>query len=148
MAEAKIRVLVVDDDPAHLLLVERSLQACGFEVQTHPTAFGVSHLVSTTAPDLVLLDVNIPALSGDRVLALAKARAPKDTQFILYSAADETKLRLLALESGADGYISKEVWGLDLGKRLLEIHQRRRAATSPGFNAPGGPSPRTPRRET
>lgn len=148
MAEAKIRVLVVDDDPAQLLLAERSLQASGFEVQTHPTAFGVSNLVRTTAPDLVLLDVNIPALSGDRVLALARARAPRDTQFILYSAEDEGKLRLLALESGADGYISKDIWGLDLGKRLLEIHQRRRGATSPSLPEAGVPSSFPPRRET
>ncbi len=135
MSESKVRVLVVDDDPSQLLLAERSLSACGFEVQTHPTSFGVSDLVRTTAPDLVLLDVNIPALSGDRVLGLARARAPRDTQFVLYSSASEEKLRLLALESGADAYISKDVWGLDLGKRLLEIHRRRRAATGP---APAG----------
>ena len=53
----------------------------------------------------------------------------------------ESKIR------GADGYISKDVWGLDLGKRLLEIHQRRRGATIPSLPEVGAP-PFTNRRET
>jgi DNA-binding response OmpR family regulator len=147
MGGTKIRVLVVDDDPVQLLLAERSLQMAGFEVQTHSTTFGVTNLVRTTLPDVVLLDVNIPALRGDRVLALARAHAAKDTQFILYSAEDENKLRLLALECGADGYLSKDVWGMDLGRKLLELYHRRRAATSPILEPGEGAPPPAPRRE-
>lgn len=147
MGGTKIRVLVVDDDPVQLLVAERSLQAAGFEVQTHPTTFGVTNLVRTTQPDVVLLDVNIPALRGDRVVALARAHAPKDTQFILYSAENENKLRLLALECGADGYLSKDVWGMELGRKLLELYHHRRAVTSPVVEGAEGAPPRAPRRE-
>ena len=124
MSETKIRVLVVDDDQDQLALAERSLSAYGFDVRTHRSSLGVSNLVRSCTPDLVLLDVNIPALSGDKVLTLARAQAPLTTKFILYSASDETKLRALARSSGADGYISKSIQGEDLAKRLKEIHKK------------------------
>jgi len=117
-SENKIRVLVVDDDVDQLMLLERTLNAYGFEVRTHRSSLGVSNLVRNANPDLVLLDVNIPALSGDKVLALARNQAPTTTRFILYSASDESKLRSLALASGADGYISKSVQGEELAQRL------------------------------
>ena len=132
MAPSKIRVLVVDDDPDQLLLAEVSLRASGFEVMTHATSFGVSNLVRTTSPDLVLLDVNIPALSGDQVLMLARPQAMRHTQFILYSSADEATLRVLASQSGADGYLTKKVRGAELGQKLLEFFQQRRATMIAG----------------
>jgi DNA-binding response OmpR family regulator len=128
MSETKIRVLVVDDDQDQLSLVERTLSAFGFEVRTHRSSLGVSNLVRTSAPDLVLLDVNIPALSGDKVLALARAQAPANTKFILYSASDESKLRALARTCGADGYISKSVSGEALAQKLQTLHRRARVA--------------------
>ncbi|MBM7119365.1 response regulator [[Archangium] primigenium] len=124
--ETKIRVLVVDDDVDLLMLVERTLHAYGFEVRTHRSSLGVSNLVRTVMPDLVLLDVNIPALSGDKVLALARNQAPSTTRFILYSASDEAKLRSLALASGADGYISKSVQGESLARKLISIYKKSR----------------------
>jgi DNA-binding response OmpR family regulator len=131
MSELKIRVLVVDDDQDQLVLAERTLSAYGFEVRTHRSSLGVSNLVRTSAPDLVLLDVNIPALTGDKVLALARAQAPMKTRFILYSASDESKLRALARESGADGYITKSVQGEELAQRLSALHQKARATAAP-----------------
>ncbi len=126
-SENKIRVLVVDDDVDQLMLLERTLNAYGFEVRTHRSSLGVSNLVRNANPDLVLLDVNIPALSGDKVLALARNQAPNtSTRFILYSASDESKLRALALSSGADGYISKSVQGEALARKLISIYQKSR----------------------
>lgn len=128
MSEMKIRVLVVDDDQDQLMLAERTLTAYGFEVRTHRSSLGVSNLVRTSAPDLVLLDVNIPALTGDKVLGLARAQAPAKTRFILYSASDESTLRALARSSGADGYITKSVQGEELARRLSALHQKARTA--------------------
>ena len=126
MTEKKIRVLVVDDDTEQLSLLERMLGAYGFEVKTHRSSLGVSNLVRTTQPDLVLLDVNIPALTGDRVLTLARQQALPSTKFILYSASDESKLRSLAATSGADGYITKSVQGEELAKKLTNFYNKSR----------------------
>lgn len=130
-SEPKIRVLIVDDDPDQLALTERSLSSYNFEVRTHRSSLGVSNLVRTTAPDIVLLDVNIPALSGDKVLALARQQAPEHTRFVLYSASDEAKLRALALAAGADSYLSKSTQGADLARKLEKLHKRPRTAVAP-----------------
>lgn len=119
----KVRVLVVDDDLDLLELVRRTLTP-HFEVQTHNSALGVSNLVRNGEPDLVLLDVNFPALKGDQVLALARRYAPRTTKFILYSAADESKLRALARASGADGYLSKSVQGSELLQKLTAFRDK------------------------
>jgi DNA-binding response OmpR family regulator len=137
MSETKIRVLVVDDDQDQLVLAERSLTAYGFDVRTHRSSLGVSNLVRNCTPDVVLLDVNIPALSGDKVLTLARAQAPANTKFVLYSASDESKLRALARSSGADGYISKSIQGEDLAKKLTAIHKKpSQAAAAASAPAP------------
>lgn len=123
VAATKVRVLVVDDDPDLLELVRRTLTP-HFEVQTHNSALGVSNLVRNGEPDLVLLDVNFPALKGDQVLSLARRYAPRTTKFILYSAADESKLRALARASGADGYLSKSVQGSELIQKLTAFRDK------------------------
>jgi two-component system, OmpR family, response regulator len=123
VAAAKVRVLVVDDDPDLLELVRRTLTP-HFQVQTHNSALGVSNLVRNGEPDLVLLDVNFPALKGDQVLSLARRYAPRTTKFILYSAADESKLRALARASGADGYLSKSVQGSELIQKLTAFRDK------------------------
>jgi DNA-binding response OmpR family regulator len=122
----RFRVLVVDDDPDQLDLVRRTLVPHGFEVQTHNSALGVSNLVRNGEPDLVLLDVNFPALKGDQVVGLARRYAPQGTKFILYSAADESKLRSLALASGADGYLCKSVQGAELVQKLMALRKKSR----------------------
>jgi two-component system, OmpR family, response regulator len=125
-ASTGLRILVVDDDPDQLELVRRTLGAHGFEVHTHDSALGVTNLVRNSAPHLVLLDVNFPALKGDKVVGLARQYAPQGTKFILYSADDEARLRSLALASGADGYLSKSVQGEELIRKLSAFHHRGR----------------------
>lgn len=128
MAEAlRARVLVVDDDLDQLDLLRRTLSP-HFDVRTHDSALGVTNLVRQGEPDLVLMDVNFPALKGDQVVVLARRHAPRGTKFILYSAADEARLRSLALSSGADGYLSKTVQGHELVQRLSAFRAQRRGA--------------------
>ena len=67
-----LRVLVVDDDSMYLELVERSLKSFNIEVTTTDSAIGVTNLIRRTEPDVVLLDVNIPALSGDALLGIVR----------------------------------------------------------------------------
>jgi DNA-binding response OmpR family regulator len=132
MADGKLRVLVVDDDPDLLDLVARSLRSHGFEVETHISALGVSTRIRDSVPDLVLIDVNFPALKGDKVVSLARSQAPAGTKFILYSASDETQLRSLAMASGADGYLSKSVQGDELARKLESFrHKPRPTPVSP-----------------
>jgi two-component system, OmpR family, response regulator len=117
----KLRVLVVDDDVQHLELVRRSLRAFGIDVETSDSSLGVSAIIRRTEPDLVLLDVNIPALPGDALLGLARRHAPPKTKFILFSSDDEASLRKTAATCGADGYITKSADAAVLATYLQKV---------------------------
>lgn len=124
MPDESLRVLVVDDDQHQLELVERMLRADGFEVKTCSTPIGVTNLIVSFGPKIVLVDVNIPALSGDRLIGISRRWVPPGTLFVLYSANDESRLRHLAREVDADGWISKSVTGPDLTAALRKLARR------------------------
>ena len=123
----KVRVLIVDDDPQHLALVQRLLVGRGMEVETSDAPLGVSNTVRRFEPDVVLLDVQMDRLTGDRILGVARRHAPPGTRFLLHSASDETRLRTLATEAGADGWVSKSTDADEL-IRVVESHARKRRA--------------------
>lgn len=128
MPEESLRVLVVDDDHFQLELVERTLRADGIDVKTCSSPIGVTNVIVSFGPKIVLVDVNIPALSGDRLIGISRRWVPAGTLFVLYSASDEARLRVLAREVEADGWISKSLTGPELSKRVREIARARLAA--------------------
>ena len=102
------RILIIDDDPAHLDAARGILEAEGYEVFMHTQPFGSTNAVIRVQPDLVLLDVNMPALSGDRLAEVLRANAyTRDVMVVLHSSNDEDHLRTTARRLGLDGYICK-----------------------------------------
>ena len=110
----KKRVLVVDDDRMHLETTRELLEDEGYEVIVQSGPFGATERIMVTRPDLVLLDVNMPALSGEALLPVIKGREQtKDTPVVFYSSNDEELLRASAGRLGAAGYACKgDVRGL------------------------------------
>ena len=125
MFEQPLHVFIVDDDPEQLKLFERLLTLEGFEVTTSEGALGVSNLVRHYAPDVVLLDVNIPALTGDRLLTVARQHAPSTTKWVLVSACDEDRLRAIAADVKADGWMSKSMPVSQMAAQLRKLCGRR-----------------------
>lgn len=122
MLSRQLKVLVVDDDVRQLSMVERLLAAEGFEVLTATSPLGVSNIVRSASPDVVLLDVNLPALSGDRLVPLVRISAGSvPPQLVLYSACDPDSLRRLAYEVDADGWIQKGDPPNVLASRLRQL---------------------------
>jgi two-component system OmpR family response regulator len=115
---AKYRVLVVDDDVLQLDVVSRTLRAFGFEVATSQSAIGVTNSVRAFKPDVVLVDVNIPEMSGDKVVEVVRRLSQGAARYVFYSACDEATLRKLAAQSRADGWITKSTVGLELAAKL------------------------------
>jgi DNA-binding response OmpR family regulator len=111
-------VLIVDDDLAQLDLASRLLRSYGFDVATCDSPIGVSNAVRSLKPDVVLVDVNLPALSGDKVVETVRRLSQGTTRFVLYSACDEASLRDLARKSRADGWISKSESGAALANKV------------------------------
>ncbi len=115
-----MRVLVVDDDPMQLELVERALSRDGFEIRTASDLGQLAQAAKQHAPDIVLIDVNMPDVTGEQVIAVARDAAPR-AKLILYSAWEESRLRSLANKLGADGYLSKSESVIAIGKRLRDV---------------------------
>lgn len=102
------RILVVDDDPKHLQTTREILELEGYVVMVHDTPFRTTELVNSTRPDLVLLDVNMPALSGDRLCSLIRANGnQREVPILFYSSNDEESLRFSVKRFGASGYVCK-----------------------------------------
>ena len=109
---AKKKILIVDDDSRFLQTTRGLLESCGYEVVEHDTPFRTMEVVIGQRPDLVLLDVNMPGLSGDRLCSLLKA-GRRPPAVLLHSSNDEESLRRAVALCGADGYVCKgDVAGL------------------------------------
>ncbi|HET9625319.1 MAG TPA: response regulator [Kofleriaceae bacterium] len=113
---------MVDDDPMQLELVERGLSRDGFEVRGVTTVVEMASEARQFLPDVILLDVNMPEASGDRSIRIARDAAPK-ARLVLYSAWEDSKLRVLALQLGADGFISKSESVVAIGRRLQDLQR-------------------------
>ncbi len=120
-------VLLIDDDPHMLSTAGRLLEQHGFEVMLHKGAFNATNVIARVQPDLVLLDINMPALSGDQLLPLlSRHRSARHVPVVLFSSNDERSLRATARETGALGYIMKSDMAADFPEKV-----RRFLATLP-----------------
>lgn len=108
MNDSKRRILVVDDDPKHLQTTREILELEGYLVMVHDTPFRTTEMVNSIRPDLVLLDVNMPALSGDRLCSLIRSNgSQRAVPILFYSSNDEDTLRHSVNRYGASGYVCK-----------------------------------------
>jgi CheY-like chemotaxis protein len=98
------RILVVDDDPITLEIARERLEGAGYQVITQEKALGTSLVVHKECPDVVLLDINMPTLSG---LKLAGLNVFNGVPFIFHSGKEQAELDRLAAEARALGAIQK-----------------------------------------
>ncbi|MGC3872860.1 response regulator transcription factor [Halomonas sp. GXIMD04776] len=102
------KVLVVDDEPNIVLSLEFLMQRAGFEVITAENGEQALALVADQAPDLVLLDISLPGISGFDVLERLRAdTAHKRLLIIMLTAHGREVEREKGLALGADDYITK-----------------------------------------
>jgi DNA-binding response OmpR family regulator len=101
-------VLVVDDEPNILLSLEFLMQQAGFEVVTATDGETALQRVAERPPDLILLDISLPGLSGFEVLEQLRAR-PEHARLpiIMLTAHGREVEREKGLALGADDYITK-----------------------------------------
>ena len=101
-----MRVLVVDDDPVFLERARVSLLSRGAIVCTHLGARGALFAAREFTPDLVLLDVSMPGLSGTWLLSALRNQCTR-ARILFCSDTPPGSLRKLARIVGADGAVSK-----------------------------------------
>ncbi len=99
------RILIVEDDVDILRLLRRELEDAGFDVLTYETGMRGLSAVRETEPDLVILDLGLPDLSGQEIAR--RVRRTGDTPILILTAADEVGTKVEMLNAGADDYLAK-----------------------------------------
>jgi adenylate cyclase len=120
------RVLVVDDEPKNVRLLEAILTPRGYDVPTASTGERALEMIAEDPPDLVLLDIVMPGLDGYEVCR--RIREDWDTAYLpvvmVTASGDEQKVR--ALEAGADDFLSKPVNQSELLARVASLARIKR----------------------
>ena len=124
------RVLVVDDEAPIIELVRRYLEREGMEVIAASDGQAGLDLIRDRAPDVVVLDVNLPGLDGLEVLR--RARMFSDAYVIMLTARAEEIDRIVGLSAGADDYLVKPFSPRELVARVRALLRRPRVGTEHG----------------
>jgi len=134
-AAAPTQILVVDDEPDIAGLIKHSLERSG-QVEVTVVASGDAALkrVSDRAPDLLILDLNLPVLNGLEVCRLLRAKpATARLPIIMLTARTGETDRVTGLDLGADDYITKPFSVRELAARVRAVLRRK----AQGVDVPG-----------
>lgn len=127
---SKTKILVVDDDRQVLREVRAHLERLGYEVTTAEDGLSALKLAQSTAPDLVVLDINFPDFKNSRshtldgVEVLRRLRESGRIPILMLSTTNISAVKVMALSIGADDYVSKPFELQELGARIEAILRR------------------------
>jgi DNA-binding response OmpR family regulator len=122
-------ILIVDDEPTIVEVVELYLRREGFEVQTAVDGLAALKAVQQQRPDLIVLDLMLPGMSG---LELTRQiRASGALPIIMLTARGEETDRVVGLELGADDYVTKPFSPRELVARVKAVLRRAQPAPDP-----------------
>lgn len=127
------RILVVDDEPRYVRLMEANILAEGYQVLKAYDGQSAVELVAEKQPDLVLLDVMMPGLNG--FAACERIRVFSSVPIIMVTAKGEEQDRVRGLDVGADDYIVKPFSATELLARVRAV-LRRAQVTGNSFQQP------------
>jgi DNA-binding response OmpR family regulator len=130
-SSAIANIVIVDDNPANLKVLEDMLRQRGHEVRSFPRGRLALTAATRNPPDLVLLDINMPEMNGYEVCERLKS-IPElaDVPVIFLSALNETEDKVKAFQHGAVDYISKPFQFEEVHVRVethLKLHDLKRA---------------------
>src|SRR5271169_1320217 len=114
MTSAKI--LIVDDEPQIRRVLRTTLTSQGYTVAEARTGEEALELVRTERPDLILLDVNMPGMSG--LETCREIRSSSDTPIIMLTVRGSERDKVQALDAGADDYVVKPFGSEELMARI------------------------------
>jgi len=122
------RILVVDDEPQLRRALRSTLSALGFVVADAGSGEAALEKLRDEKFDLLLLDINMPGLSGLETCRAIRARS--DTSILMLTVRDRAEDKVEALNSGADGYITKP---FDVNELLARIRATLRRVPASAF---------------
>jgi DNA-binding response OmpR family regulator len=123
------RVLIVDDEPELLEGMKALLEIEGIDVTVHSSMITLPLILREADPDLVLLDISLPALSGTSALRNGLRRLLRtDGALVLFSGRSERELSATADELGADGFITKASEPMEIVRQIRTWIDQRPAS--------------------
>lgn len=130
---SKIRVMVVDDEPSIRRFLKRSLKAHGYDLIEAETGEDALNLAALNQPDLIILDLGLPDISG--ITVMQRIREWSQIPIIILSVKNQEKDKIAALDTGADDYLTKPFGVGELMARLRVAMRRQTSsmATEPIF---------------
>jgi len=136
------RVLIIEDEPDVARLVEFNLRGAGFEVERAGTATDGLAKLRASPPDVVVLDLMLPDLSGYEVCKTLRAEpATADVGVLMLTARGESEDRILGLEVGADDYVVKPFVVREVVLRVTALANRiAERSARPEQPPPGRPT--------
>jgi two-component system, OmpR family, response regulator len=121
-----LKILVVDDDPITLLLLEKRLKAKGYEIKTARNGTEAFDLISNNHYDVILTDLKMPGgMDGIGVLEATKAKNSR-TEVILITAYASVDNAVAAIQKGAVDYLQKPINFDELMLRLQRIKNMKK----------------------
>lgn len=131
------KILVCDDETDLREMLQEYLEKRGYQVQLAGDADQLRDLIEVDAPDLIILDINMPGEDG--LSALRRLRSECEIPVVMLTAAGETIDKIVGLEMGADDYLGKPVDLRELEARIKAVLRRQTpsAALADGKTANG-----------
>jgi len=129
-------ILVVDDEESLTDLVSSALRFAGYEVTTESNGFDALRAVKSKAPDLIVLDVNMPELDGFEVCRRIR-RDGVQTPVIFLTARDDIDDLRVGFRQGGDDYLTKPFSLEELGLRIEALLRRSGGTVEAGRIAVG-----------
>ncbi|MDG2533492.1 response regulator transcription factor [Sphingomonas sp. HITSZ_GF] len=127
-------ILVADDDPHIRQLLVFALAKAGLETIEAGDGEEALHLAETRAPDLIVLDINMPRMDGLEVCR--RLRAEGGLPILFLSSRDDEIDRIIGIELGADDYVTKPFSPREVVARVMAV-LRRTAAHAPDVERAG-----------
>jgi len=123
----KQKILVVDDEPDAVELIDFNLKNAGFDVITAEDGAAALKRARASTPDLILLDLMLPEVDGTEVCKILRRDSATSSIPIIMLTAKATEIdRVLGLELGADDYVTKPFSPRELVLRVKNLLNRRR----------------------
>ncbi len=123
------KILIVDDDPQIRKILERMLQGPAYELRMVSDGDSALQEVQSNPPDLVILDIMMPGMSGIEVCReIRRIQPQQEIQVLMLSAKDSQADRRRALEYGADDYVTKPFHIASLARKIEYMFEKRKQA--------------------
>ena len=120
MTAAGKKVLHVDDDEATLRLVARHLEGSGFTVVSTTSPF-IAPIINEERPDIIVIDVDMPMLSGDRIVSIIRGNEFSTLPVIFFSSKPDHLLAGLASKMQPASFVSKNRGLPALVQKIMEF---------------------------